>query len=607
MNQDRNIKYVNKEFTDFKQQLVEYTKNYFPDTYNDFSPTSPGMMFIEMAAYVGDVLSFYQDTQLQETFLQYAKEPGNLYDLAYMMGYRPKVTTVAEVELEVSQNIGVINTDSPNWNQALILEQNTVVNSNSAGNVPFIVQKAVDFSFSSSYDPTEVIISSIDGQTGNPTEFLIKKKVKATSSTIKTVTQSFDSIEKFRTITIDDVNIIGILDIVDENTNKWYEVPFLGQETVFKDTPNPADDSNLVPYTILLEKTPRRFVTRFNSQGQLLVQFGAGTIGEPDIEFTPNPENVGLGATSGISTLDKAFDPSNFLYTRTYGLAPGEGTTLTIRYLTGGGISANVPANTLTQFTAVTSATDPTYEDTLAFNNTAAATGGTDGDTVEEIRQNSLRSFAEQGRTVTLQDYTVRAMSLPPKYGSISKVFVTQDELNSTKSTTDGIIDSNPLALSLYVLGYDNNAKLIPATTNLKENLKTYLANYIPITDALNIRDAFIVNIGVNFDILVRPNYNSRDVILSCTNALKDYFNISKWNINQPVNISNIYSLLDRVAGVQTVQKVEIVNKTGGNYSKYGYDTKGATKNNILYPSYDTMIFEIKYPNTDIKGRTTTL
>ena len=608
MNQDRDIKYINREFTDFRQQLIEYTKNYFPDSYNDFSPTSPGMLFIEMAAYVGDILSFYQDTQLQETFLQYAKESGNLYNLAYMMGYRPKVTSVAEVEIEVTQNIGAdVSTNQPNWNQALTIAQNAVLTSNSTGNIPFLIDKEVDFNFSSSYDPTEVTISSIDGGTGLPTEFLLKKRVKATSSRIKTITETVTTAEKFKTITIDDANIIGVLDIVDSTSGEnWYEVPFLGQETVFTDSENSGNDSNLVPYIVQLQKAPKRFVTRFNSQGQLLIQFGAGIIADEDEIFTPDPTNVGIGSPDGVNTLDKAYDPSNFLYTRTYGLAPSN-TTLTIRYLVGGGVSANVPANTLTQFTGTVSSVDNTYENTLAFNNPKAATGGKDGDTVDELRQNALKSFAEQGRAVTLQDYTVRAMSLPSKYGSVSKVYVTQDELNSTKNTSDNVIDSNPLALSLYVLGYDNNSKLITATENLKQNLKTYLANYIPITDALNIKDAFIVNIGVNFDILARPNFNSRDVILNCTNTLTDYFKISKWNINQPINLSSIYSLLDRVTGVQTVQKIEVVNKQGGSYSEYAYDIKGATRNNIVYPSYDTMIFEVKFPEVDIKGRTTTL
>ena len=604
----RDIKYVAREFSDYRQELIEFAKNYFPDSYNDFSPTSPGMMFIEMAAYVGDILSFYQDTQLQETFLQYAKDPGNLYTMAYMMGYRPKVTNVAEVELQVSQNVGANpSTGAPNWDQALVVDENAVITANSSGNVNFFVENKIDFSFSSSYDPTDIVISQISS--GVPSEFLLTKKAKAFSGTIKTLTQTYTTAEKFATITIEDSNIIGILEITDDTNDdvtKWYEVPFLGQDSVFIEQTNVGSDSDKVPNSIQLQKVPKRFVTRFNSQGFLEIQFGAGTVGTDDSVFTPDPTNVGIGTDQGISAIDKAYDPSNFLYTQTYGLAPSN-TTLTIKYLVGGGVEANVPANTLTGFTATSTAVDTTYQSTLAFNNPQPARGGKDGDTVEEIRQNALRSFAEQKRTITLQDYTVRALSLDPKFGTVAKVFVTQDELTSTKSVTDSIVDSNPLALSMYILAYDSEKKLIPATTTLKNNLRTYMSYYMPLTDALNLKDAFVVNIGINYDILVRPNYNSRDVLLNCNLALQDFFDISKWNINQPINISTIYSLLDRVVGVQTVSKVEVINKQGGNYSQYAYDIKGATRNNIVYPSYDTMIFELKFPNQDIKGRTTTL
>lgn len=604
----RDIKYVAREFSDYRQELIEFAKNYFPDAYNDFSPTSPGMMFIEMAAYVGDILSFYQDTQLQETFLQYAKDPGNLYTMAYMMGYRPKVTNVAEVELQVTQNIGAnpVN-NKPNWNQALVVNENTVVTGNTAGNIEFFIENKIDFTYSSSYDPTEVVISQISN--GLPSEFLLTKKVKAFSGKIKTLTQTYTTAEKFSTITIEDANIIGVLSITDNSNDdiaKWYEVPSLGQDSVFVEQSNVGTDSDKVPNSIILQKVPKRFVTRFNSQGHLQIQFGAGTTGTDDSTFTPDPTNVGIGTLQGISTIDRAYDPSNFLYTKTYGLAPSN-TTLTIKYLVGGGVQANVPANSLTGYSTTSTAVDTAYQSTLAFNNPLPARGGKDGDTVEEIRQNSLRSFAEQKRTITLQDYTVRALSLDPKFGTVAKVFVTQDELNSTKSVTDSIVDSNPLALSMYIVAYDNNKKLIPATSTLKNNLRTYMSYYMPITDALNLKDAFVVNIGVEYDILVRPNFNSRDVLLNCNIALQDFFDISKWNINQPINISTIYSLLDRVVGVQTVSKVEIVNKQAGQYSQYAYDIKGATRNNIVYPSYDTMIFELKYPNQDIKGRTTSL
>lgn len=605
MAQDRDIKYVNRDFSDFRSQLIEYAKNYFPDSYNDFSPASPGMMFIEMAAYVGDVLSFYQDTQLQETYLQYAKNPANLYNLAYMMGYKPKVTTVAEVEVEVSQLVNATGTGEPDWSQALQLPAGTRLKSTSAGQVNFYIDKQVDFTFSSSYDDTVVTVETLDAG-GQPDEFRLTKTAKAFSGEVRTVTETITSVEKFKTITIDDTNIVGVLSITENNGSTiWYEVPFLGQDTIFLEDENTSSDSALVPYNLQLQRVPRRFVTRFTSTGQLQIQFGAGIAGQDDSVLTPDPTNVGFGSNQGISRIDYAYDPSNFLSTKSYGLAPSN-TTLTIRYIVGGGVGANIPANTLTTFVGFG---DTVAGDTssLSFNNPKAADGGRDGDTVEELRQNSLRAFNEQSRAVTLQDYTVRALSIPPKFGSIAKVYVTQDQLTNPNSTTDSIIDSNPLSLSMYTLAYDSNKSLIVPTTNLKNNLKTYLSQYMLLTDAINIKDAFVVNLEINFDIIVRPNYQGRDVLLACTNRLKDYFDITKWNINQPINLSSIYTLLDQEKGVQTVQKIRLINKAGGTYSQYAYDIDGATRNNIVYPSYDPMIFEIKFPDTDIKGRITTL
>ena len=599
MAQDRDIKYINKDFGDFRSQLIEYAKNYFPDSYNDFSPSSPGMMFIEMAAYVGDVLSFYQDTQLQETYIQHAKNPANLYNLAYMMGYRPKITTPSEVEIEVSHVVGATE-GNPNWSQALSIPAYTRLKSTTAGQANFYIEKPINFKFSSSYDNTEVTVETLSG--GNPSEFRLTKMAKAVSGELKTITQVITSVEKFKTITIDDANIIGIQSIVDSGTNIWYEVPFLGQDTVFIDNTNTATDKQVVPYSLTLQRVPRRFVTRFTSTGQLQIQFGAGIAGQVDSIITPDPTNVGFGTIQGVKRIDYAYDPSNFLSTRSYGLAPSN-TTLTITYYVGGGVSANVPANTVnTLISTISGSTN-----SLTFNNPLAAVGGRDGDTVDELRENSLRAFNEQGRAVTLQDYTVRALSMDSKYGSIAKIYATQDQLTNPNSTTDSIIDSNPLSLSMYTLAYDNNKNLTLATSTLKSNLKTYLSEYMILSDAINIKDAFIVNIGINFDIIAKPNFSGRDVLLGCTNKLKEYFDITKWNINQPINLSSIYTLLDQEKGVQTVQKIEVVNNVGGVYSQYAYDIQGATRNNIVYPSYDPCIFEIKFPDIDIKGRITTI
>lgn len=599
MAKDIKIQYTDKNFTNLRGQLVELAKNYYPDTYNDFSATSPGMMFIEMAAYVGDILSFYQDSQLQETFLQYAQDPGNLYSMAYMMGYKPRVTTASTVELEITQRVAATGSDyDPNFKQAAQIQNNLVA---SAGEQSFYTDRPVDFSFSSSYDPTIVTIYSLDSNE-EPAEYVLRKNVQAKSGTIVTTTESIGSSQKFLTLTIDDTDIIGVLDIVDDNNNTWYEVPYLGQDTVFTEALNTGDNSGEVPYLLTAQKAPNRFVTRFNSTGQLQIQFGAGMSSSDDDTFLPNPTNVGSGTNQGVRRSDYAYDPSNFLFSSAYGNAPAN-TVLTIRYIKGGGIASNIDANTVTGGNYTATALDNTYLSTLSIANPKPATGGKDGDTVEEIRQNSLRAFNEQGRIVTKQDYAFRAMTLPTTLGSIAKAFVTTDaDIPSADSNV-----YNPLGVCLYVLSYDVNKKLKQATPELKNNLKKYIGQFKSLTDGCTIKDAFVINIGVKFDIVTLPSFNSREVLVNCNQALQTFFNVDRWSINQPINLSSIYTLLDRVKGVQTVQSVKIETKVGGNYSSYDYDIAGATKSNIVYPSLDPMIFELKYPNTDIQGRVTTL
>ena len=607
MAEQRDIKYINREFSDFRTQLVEYAKQYFPDSYNDFSATAPGMMFIEMASYVGDVLSFYQDTQLQETFLQHAQNPQNLYTMAYMMGYRPKVTTASEVELEVTQEVDPITGgDTPDFDQALFISGGAIVGATDTNDTNFIIDSSIDFKFSSSYDPTEVTITTIDSGTNLPSVFQLKKTVKAYSGTVNTKTEAIGSAEKFKTIEIEADDIIRVLDITDSDGNIYYEVPFLGQDTIFLEKNNQSSYNELVKSTVQLTKVPRRFVTRFTSTGILQIQFGSGIISADDEAFLPDPTLLTkFGSQDAVNAIDIAYDPSNVLFSRTYGLAPSN-TTLTIRYLTGGGVGSNVPSNTVTNKTSLgtITATDDSKVSTLAFNNPKAATGGKDGDTVEELRQNALRSFAEQGRTVTVDDYTVRALAMPSQFGAIAKAYVTRELLaNSDRS----VLDKNPLALSLYVLAYDVDGKLTTASNTLKENLRKYLSQYMMITDALDIKDAFIVNLEVKYEVLTLPNYASREVLTRCTQVLKDYFKTTKRNINQPINLSELYTALDKVKGVQTVKDIKIKNLAGGNYSGYAYDTEGATKDNIVYPSYDPCIFEVKFPDLDIKGRVTAI
>jgi hypothetical protein len=611
---NKNIKYINKDFTEFRASLVDYAKTYFPTTYNDFSPASPGMMFMEMAAYVGDVLSFYLDNQVQENYLQFARQSNNLFELAYMFGYKPNVTGVATTTVDFYQQVPAKlagSTYVPDFDYTLYIGENSSVTD---GSTSFLVSDPIDFSVSSSGDPTEVTVYKI--ATNNPTYFLLKKSRRAISATINTTTFNFSAPIKFNTIEITGTNIVGVLDCTDSEGNIWYEVDHLGQEMVFDSIKNTnTNDPNFyqdndTPYLLKLKKVQYRFTTRFRNSTTLQIQFGAGTTSDSDENIIPNPDNVGIGLPFEQTKLTTAYSPTNFLFTKTYGIAPSN-TTLTFRYLTGGGVSANVSANTLTRLNGTvnflngnlnTSTANDIFA-SLQVTNPQAANGGGDGDSIEEIRQNASANFASQLRNVTQDDYLVRTLSMPPKYGEIAKAYI---EPTKVKNISAG--ESNSI-LDLYVLTYDINRRLTTASLALKQNLVTYLSQYRMVNDAINIKDAFVVNIGVDFDIIVLPNYINNDVLTRCITALQAYFAVSNWQINQPIILRDIYVLLDRIEGVQTVKNINITNKVGTSlgYSQWAYDISGATQNNVVYPSLDPMIFEVKYPTTDIQGRVVSL
>ena len=617
---DRDIRYTDRDFNSIKNQLIQYSKTYFPDTFNDFTETSTGMLFMEMAAYVGDVLSFYLDNQIQETYIQKARQTTNLYALAYGLGYVPKVTTVAKVDVDYFQQVPAITVDGvsvPDYNYALLVPENTQIASKSNPNVKFLTEDAIDFSSSSSLDTTTVSVYQISGN--NPSYYLLKKSRKATSATINTTSFTFTNAKKFDTVSVNDANIVGILDVVDSNGNNWYEVPNLAQESVYNSIRNTnTNDPNFisdpeVPYLLELKAVQRRFVSRFMSSGSLQLQFGAGSTNSTTEEIIPNPDNVGLGLPFDRTKLTTAFSPTNFVFTDTYGIAPYN-TTLTVRYLTGGGAASNVVAGELTGVNdegvsfvnqpivttpAVTTALANQIFSSLATNNPLAADGGGDGDTVEELRLNALGNFQNQLRTVTTQDYLIRALSLPANLGVIAKAHAQPQKIGDYSS------GELPSVLDLYVLSVDSNRNLRTASVTLKRNLMTYLSEYRMINDSINIKDAYIINIGVSFEIVVNPNFNNSGTLTGCITALQVYFEVDKWQINEPIILKDIFVLLSKIEGVQIVKNIQISNLTGESlgYSDFAYDVIAANQNDVIYPSLDPMVFEVKYPNQDILGR----
>jgi len=649
----KNINYVGKDFDTLRQNLIEYSKTYFPNTYADFNESSPGMVFIEMASYIGDVLSFYQDSQLKESLLAYASERKNVVALAQAMGYKPKVTTPAVTTLTVYQLVPNIG-NQPDYSYCLRIKDGMEISSNSNSNIVFRTTDIVDFSLSGS---REIDVYSRNAN-GLPNQYLITKKVQAISAQQVETNVNVSSTD-YPSITLSDTNIIQIVSITDSQQNKYYEVPYLAQESIFVEQPNTQANGDTatsvgdVPYILEVQKVPHRFSVKTNTDNTIDIQFGSGNSSMPDETILPNTKNVGLGLANSIQRLNQSIDPSNFLQTNTFGVAPSG--QITIKYLIGGGVESNINTGDLTSIRRIEYDEDllavqdlalyQTYKTSVAVENLEPASGGRGSESIEEIRQNALATFGSQNRAVTRQDYIVRALSMPERYGSIAKVYVSPDgeiDNNSPSSILanpqniaefTNLVDSlkgstkqniqkelvkyltqkktatneinNPFAINMYVLGFDSNKNLTNLNNTIKENLKTYLGEYRMMTDAVNIMNGFVVNVGVDFEIICYSNYNKREIVTNCLTQLQNYFNIDNWTFNKPINISEIELILANVEGVMSVPSVKISNLCGGdgNYSKNRYNIEQATKGKIVYPSLDPCIFEVKYPNKDIKGR----
>ena len=664
-NKGKDIKYLNKDFSQFRGNLIEFAKTYFPKTYSDFNESSPGMMFIEMASYIGDSLSYYVDDTLKESLMVHADDIENVIALSQYLGYKPKVSAPSVTILSVYQLVPSIGSGGDNtFDSTYFLRIKEGMRSESTNEVQFITQDVVDFSDDRD---REITIYQRDGVSGEPTFYLVKKQVQAISAAIKTQEVAFGAFKEFQSIELSDTDIIDIYDVRDSDGNKFYEVPYLAQELVFTDYPNTENNDpdlfqfkETTPYILNTLKTSRRFVKQVNPNSTTTIQFGSGDPTVSEETIIPSFKNVGLGLPNSISKLEESFDPTNFLKTKTYGTSPSN-TTMTVKYLVGGGVESNVKKGTITQINGVeyeedielfTSTQLGVYnaaKNSIAIDNEVPAIGGKGGDTIEEIRQNALANFGSQNRAVTSKDYQIRALSMPTKFGAIAKAYATADGTldnnspssilaspNALKEFTDlveGFVNkpeneepnrksiqeeikkflvgktsnnnekNNPFAINLYLLGYDSKKKLSVLNRAVKENLKTYLTEYKILTDGINISDGFIINIGVEFEIVTLRNYNKSEVLSECIAELKEYFTIDSFTFNNTINISELELIVANVDGVSSVPKLKIVNKCGGQYADNSYNVEAAIKDKILYPSLDPSVFEIKYPDSDIKGR----
>jgi hypothetical protein len=632
----KEVKYLNKNFRDFKADLITFTKQYYPSTWTDFNESNPGMIMLELAAYVGDVLSFYIDNQFKENLLAYAEEEKNIINIAQAFGYKPKTIIPAVTEVLISQIVPAKGPDDgfvPDSTYMLRIDRNSTFSTTGENIVSFRSLEFVDFADSTNRSIQPYQISD---DTLQITTYLITKTVKVMAGQLRTQSFSFGDPSKFSTIVLGDNNVNSVSKVLDSEGNLWYEVEYLAQDTIIDDKEvvytNSESESTNPSYTIKFRTVPRRFVTRLNNEKQLQILFGSGqgNVSE-DIVSLDARQVANEDYTTNLASV--SLDNTDFLNTDSFGLSPAN-TTLTVEYSVGGGIETNVASGTITEVGVLNIVNDTTefnsdelalfndIKSTVSVFNAMPATGGLDGETVEEIRQRALSFLNAQNRVVTREDYESRVLAMPAKFGAVAKVFAVSDNqqnkiqaLPPNINLQDQDLDTNrvyvednpkPNAINLYMLGYNQSGKLTTLNSLVKKNVQSYLSKYRMLTDQVNILDSFIVNIGVSFDITVYKGYNLQDVLAICLDEIRAYFNVRKWQINQPIKLSDLRVLVVAQEGVQSVNNLEITNKyffkDGRDYQNYRYDIAEAIVDDVLYPSLDPCIFEIRYPETDIVG-----
>lgn len=653
----KDINFLNKNFTGLRGDLIDFAKAYFPSSYSDFNETSPGMMFIEMAAYVGDILSFYIDEQFRESLLAYAEERKTIFAIAQSYGYKPQISRPAATTLELSMTVpaaGTGDSATPNYAYGYRVKQGSVVSADQYGRT-FRTVAECDFSTSSSLDP--VTVTEYEKVATNITKYLLTKNVRAVSGEVTQEKFTFGTSKAYDSLTLGSKNVLEIISVTDSEGGKWYEVESLAQDLIYDEVRNDAEyDPNLAgynettPYMLKMIRTKKRFKTYIKEDGFVQLMFGSGTATENDEEVIPNPSTVGnSNVNSNFLNANSALDPANFLETAVYGQAPAN-TELTIKYSTGGGIEDNVPSKSIVSLrnldvainsVGLDAALVQESKDSLSVTNPNPATGGRGSETIHEIKENTKQYFQAQQRAVTKEDYITRIYSMPAKFGNTAKIYITgDDQLNSgqgvledqvltpQKLMSDYVMKNeplkvselqvripNPMALNCYVMGYDNNKNLTKVNEATKRNIKTYLGPYRILTDALNLKDAYVINIGIRFSIYAKKGYNKEEIIFKAIQRIKAYFDIDKWQINQPILLADIAYEISLVDGVNSVVPPTINNPTGelivitnkfettSGYSGNIFEMSKAIRDGVLYPSLDPSIFEVKYPDIDIVGK----
>ena len=636
-----NVKYTSKDFVSIKSDLIEYTKAYFPDTYKDFNETSPGMMLLELTSYVGDSLSYYIDYNYKENILATATEKRNVIRLSEFLGYKVTPNTPSLVRLRITTDIGVDSNGNPDYSDA---PQNTIdsglqIESNIDPNLKFETLGDIDFTISGSPDVPPVGAPTSFDANGEASGYTLTRFVQAVSGETKTKSFTITSPTKFLELDLGEDNVVEILKVTDSSNQRWYEVDYLAQDRILKESHYTIDgrgdaynqdivDGDIspdvsIPYTLEYIKTNRKFTTKIDPDDNTTkLQFGNGlnrlnVSGSSGASLFSMVEQQGMNLTGVPSSVINA-SLNNLTSDNSLNLGETPANTIiTITYRVGGGADSNAQAGELTKIN--------NSDESIAVTNDDPALGGTDGQSVDEIRENAKSFFASQLRCVTREDYQARILNLPAKFGNIAKCYVHRTDDGGT--------------LKIYTLSYNQRRQLVQTPLLALNNLRMYIEQYRMINDALDfgfqlegdtIFSGYIINFGVQFEVNYDRRFNATDVKLETINVIKDFFKIGKMLFRQHINLGDLkYNILglDGVIGIKTLKLIqdtsEIENFSTSLNSKkfhyykgdgtpsvdgtagYGfqYNFQNATVNDTVKPSVTPSVFELRDPDNDIFGR----
>lgn len=603
----KQISYATRDFQGLRNELVTLTKNYYPDLVKNFNDASIYSVLLDINAAVADNLHFHIDRVWQETMLDFAQQRQSLFHIAKTYGLRLPGVRPSVALCDFSITVPVRG-DKEDTRYLGLLKAGAQVSG--AGQV-FETSDDIDFSvpFNKRGEPNRLKIPNFDSN-NRLISYTITKREAVVNGVTRIYRRVINQIDQkpFLKLYLPEQNVLGVTSVIhkdgtnfasnpttsefNSSTNKWYEVKTLMQDKVF--VPNAtavSDTNNFTAGTYI--NVNNKFVTEYTPENYFSLTFGSGTVNPLD-----NLDNYMTG--------DLKVNLASYLNNLSLGQTPKLNTTLFVRYRVGGGKDSNLGVNVITNVDDVefivsgpVSSVNSQVVQSLKVLNITPAVGGADAPTIEEIRNMVSYNFAAQNRAVTLNDYKSLIETMPSTYGAPAKVNVMEED--------------NKVRVKL--LSYDEKGNLTDTvSTTLKNNILSYLSEYKMINDYIDIVSGEVIDMGLEIDLNIDKNVNQTDIIQTVIDDVISYFDISKRKMGDPLFVGDLNKIVGNVSGVVNVIETRVFNKVGGEYSSAQVtqeykdaNTKEIRQSDSIIFMKSNQIFQIRFPNVDIRVRTKTL